>query len=251
MSKSRVDYVSASQVNTFLFCPMQYKMIYVDGATKMPPNIYMAYGSAIHKTLAENYKQKIYSKIDLDHNQVIEMFHDFFSAELKSVPESEWGKCSTLGLQGEDMINKYMNTVAPTIQPLYVEKEFKLRLDSIGVTIYGFIDLITEDNVIIDHKCVGATTAGDYTQAYVNKMLQLTMYSLAFRKEFGFEEKALRIDVLKRLTKGAEFKSIETTRNDAHLFGLLQILSVMKHTIEHDIWYCNTQTCGQCLAPAY
>lgn len=249
MSKM-VKYISASQVNLFLYCPMQYKMAYLDGAEKVPPNIYMAFGSAMHKAIADNYRQKVVSRIDLDYREMIELFHQHFSDELKSVPEEEWSRADVLGLQGEDMVHRYMLTMAPSIQPLYVEREFLLPLDSIGVTIKGFVDLITEDNIIVDHKCVGSTTYRSYTQAYVDKLVQLTMYSLAFRKEFGFEETGLRIDLLKRFQKGADFDKILTHRNDAHVFGLLQVLSVMKCCIENDIWHCNLNSCGNCLAPA-
>ena len=97
------------------------------------------------------------------------------------------------------MIEYYMKHRAPQIQPAYVEWSFDIPMHSAGINIHGFIDLITEDGMIIDHKNAGTTTRRDRTQNKVDNNFQLTMYSLAFRKTFGKPEKGVGIDVLKRL----------------------------------------------------
>ncbi len=42
--KNPPNYISASQISTFLFCPVAYRLSYVQLEKKEPPNIYMVFG---------------------------------------------------------------------------------------------------------------------------------------------------------------------------------------------------------------
>ena len=44
--------ISYSRINTYLFCPQKYKMIYLENKY-IPINPDIAFGNAIHKTLEE------------------------------------------------------------------------------------------------------------------------------------------------------------------------------------------------------
>lgn len=65
MAKDFPRYISASQISIFLDCPLKYKKIYSEDVVKMPPNLYILFGSAIHHALEINYKQKITSRTDI------------------------------------------------------------------------------------------------------------------------------------------------------------------------------------------
>lgn len=74
-------YISATQISHFLDCPLKYKIIYSGEVQRLPPNLYILYGSAIHHALEINYKQKVTSRVDLPLNVAIELFVNFFADE--------------------------------------------------------------------------------------------------------------------------------------------------------------------------
>lgn len=84
--------------------------------------------------------------------------------------------------------------MAPKVQPVEVEREFNLPIQDENYTLKGYIDLIDKNNLVIDHK----TTKRSMRQDMIDSDLQLTTYSLAYRKLAGKEEKGLRFDVMVR-----------------------------------------------------
>ena len=247
MSK-KPSYISASQINQYVFCPIAYRYLYIDKVKKDEGNIYTAYGSAIHEALAFNFRQKIKSGIDLSPKEVNEAFLTFLEQEknkLNGQTNSPHGDWETISLQGENMLHAYMKEMAPTIQPKFVEKEFTLQLKNFPITIRGFIDLIDVDDWIIDHKTAGKTTYRTWTQAKVNDSIQFTLYSAAFRKMFGREEKGIRADILPRENK-PRFKQIESGRSEEEILRVLNMATTIEKIIETGIWIPNLANCGQC-----
>ena len=247
MSKSKVKYISASQIDMFLSCPLAYKYIYVDNAKRMPANAYMEYGSAIHEALAFNFKQKIKSRKDLPIKDVRHVFTNYFVKKVQELPTytEEW-LLRTLTLQGEEMISQYMEQLAPKYQPILVEEKFEISLKTYPITIMGYIDLITEDGIIIDHKTAWTTTRQKWTQKFVDDHRQLTMYDLAFRKIYNKPPKALRIDVLKRLKGWPRFASLDSHRSDTEILALVQLMARINEILEKDIWFPNLNSCSKC-----
>lgn len=243
MSDKRVSYISASQIEMFLGCPMCYKRIYVNKAEREPPSIYLAWGGAIHEAFEYNYAQKIASRKDLPVDEVVEYFENAFTKQLKGVPADDWKRAGLMQMQGEEMVREYMRTQAPNIQPVAVEHKFMLDLGE-GLIINGFIDLIDENGIIHDYKTCSKSTAEKWSQAYVDRMVQLTMYSIAYRKDFKKAENGLCIDVLKRLKSGPRIESIHTTRTEAQTLNLVQLMLVMNYMTQNDLWYAHPYTCG-------
>ena len=239
--------ISASWVDMFLQCPLMYKMVYIDKLPREPWNIYTSFGSAVHETIAHNYRQKIESWEDLDIKTCENKFWEFLKKELDKLPVStDSNTYETLTMQWQEIIYKYMKEISPWIQPLLVEQEFKIPLVIAWVTIYGFIDLVTKDGIIIDHKTAGSTTYQKWTQNYVDNMLQLSMYAIAYRKMYNKAESCLRIDVLKRLKSSVWIATILTTRSDNELLSLNYLLLNMKKLVEQDLFYPNLLNCQQC-----
>ena len=71
-------YISATQISQFLHCPLSYKIIYSGEVTRLPPNLYILYGSAIHHALETNYRQKITSRVGMPLNDAYGEFRKFF-----------------------------------------------------------------------------------------------------------------------------------------------------------------------------
>lgn len=145
------------------------------------------------------------------------------------------------------MLTKYWAEVAPTIQPLLVEEKFEIKLESYpDVIIYGFFDVVTEDGWVIDHKNTGETTQKQWTQKYVDRMHQLTIYDLAFRKMFKRDPAGLRIDCLKRLKKGPAIEIIKTSRSAVQIVALAQLMQRMKNMQKTGEFYANLNFCSSC-----
>lgn len=243
MKKIR-DYISASQIDKFNFCPLAYKYIYVDGAKRVPANPYMVYGTAVHQALFVNNTEKIRTKKDLKTNAVINEFDVSFAKEIKSLNcYVDDNLCRTLQLEGQNSITHYMQHVAPTIKPLHAELEYEVKLKHFPITIKGFIDLIEEDYTIRDYKTAGVTTKNKWTQRVVDKNKQLTLYAAAFRKLFDKEESRVCIDVLPR---GGGHTPVYSTRSKGQIVELLSEATDIETLIELGVFMPNLQNCSQC-----
>ncbi|MCK4686568.1 MAG: PD-(D/E)XK nuclease family protein [Candidatus Lokiarchaeota archaeon] len=243
--KNPPKYVSASQINTFLFCPISYRLSYIDLEEKELPNIYMVFGSAIHEALALNFKQKIKSKKDLEAEEVITKFEEVFNKELKNCIIPQYANPNAMRLEGENMLISYMIDVASKIDPLEVEYKFEIALSKYPITILGYIDLITKDGIIKDHKVVGKTTEKNWTQNVVDDNLQLTLYAIAYRKLFKKKEKCLHIDLLPRNSKSS-FRSVETERTEEQLTQILELATKIQKIKELGIYIPQLQNCRAC-----
>jgi len=242
--KKPVTYISASQIGTFLTCPIMYKKNYLEGRERMPPNIYMSYGTAVHHALAINYEQKIKSKKDLDWKEVYGHFVGKFAEECAVNSHGDLSLINFLNLAAENSIAWYMDNIAPTIQPRLVEHKFELKLSKFPITIMGYIDLITDDDIIVDHKTAGKSWKSQYTPSKVDKNMQLTMYSAAFRKLFKRAEKGVRFDVITRADNKTYSK--DSVRSDKQVIDLLTMATKIEQIIELGVFIPNFNSCSMC-----
>ena len=242
--KKLVNYISASQISQFLFCPLAYKYSYIDGVQQDPPGIYMIYGTAIHEALAHNFRQKIKSREDLSWEEVFKKYLDVFETESSKINFSDGVLKRSFQLSAERTLDYYLGNVAPTLQPKCVEQKFELKLKHFPITIMGFIDLITEDGLIIDYKTVGKDWKRKYTLYELDKNFQATMYASAFRKMFKSKEKAIRFDILPRYEAEAHLKV--TTRTEEQVLNFLKFATDIEKIIELGVFMPNLASCSRC-----
>lgn len=246
MSKKVVDYISATQIEKFLECPMCYKRIYVDGAARDDINSYIAYGDAMHQTFAHFYREKLSKGINTDILTMTDFFEMTFSKVLKKVPAHLLKQVSLLMLQGENMVAEYIKQIGNVTNPVTIEHKFTLEIHP-GLKIHGYIDLVDDKDIIHDYKTCTVNTIKNWTQAYVDNLIQLTLYSIAHRYERKRKESGLQIDLLCRLKEGPSFNSILTTRNEIQHMNLIQLMLVMNEITEHDLWFIHLRGCpNQC-----
>ena len=250
-TNNRPPYLSASQINQFTFCPLAYKYLYIDKVKKDEGSIYSAFGTAIHEALALNYEQKIKSRKDLPTQEVIQKFTEALEQEKERLKgqtgfpvrgSDPWGD---MILMGENVLSAYMVEKAPAIQPKHVEMKFELELKKFPITILGYIDLITEDDVIIDHKTTGKYPKKNWNQAKVDDSLQFTLYAAAFRKMFGKKEAGIMASIIPRQHK-PEFIDIRSGRSDEQVLHLLEMATTIDEIIEAGIWVPNPTNCKGC-----
>lgn len=242
------DYISASQVSSFLACPLGYKKRYINWEkTAIHWVEYMVYWTAVHAVLEKNYKQKIESRKDLPIEELIEYWHEIFK-ELLNKENKKFSEdiIDWLTKAWEKSIKLYMREVAPEIQPIASEQKFKITSEKYWITILWYIDLITEDGYIIDFKTVWASKSRMYTQNYVDNLMQLTMYSIAYRKMYKKTEKWVRIEALKRLKSWPKIACFNSTRSNRQIEQLGQLMKQMRKLIDLWLFYPNLNSCWEC-----
>lgn len=250
MAVKRKRYISASAIAKFLQCPLAYKYIYVDTPIRLPWNMYAWYGDAIHKSLDFNYRQKIKSRKDRDRDEVIDFFKTQFKKSIAWMPAPTFQPNAAIILENDwiEMLERYMIDMAPKIQPMAIEQEFELYLESVWTYVKWYIDLITEDGYIVDHKTCSQSTHRKWNDKAVQSNYQLTMYSLAYRKMFKKAEKGVQIHKLVRGNKNNDlfFERLSTTRTDLDVLVLVQLIMRMEQMIANDIRYPNLNSCETC-----
>jgi len=125
-----------------------------------------------------------------------------------------------------------------------VEYKFTQKLKNFPITIHGYIDLITEDGYIIDYKTVGKSYKQEYNQRTVDNNMQLTFYSIAYRKEFNKIEKGVCIDLLPRCKPF--YQRISSTRSKEQHIKLLNMATDIEKIIDLGVFIPNFQQCSKC-----
>jgi len=245
MAKKICGYWSASQVGQFLWCAVSYKFLYIDGLKVFSDNIYTVYGSAIHSALAHNYQQKITSRVDLPAENVTNFFlQDFLKRceKLKLLTSPQYEEFKIIGKLA---LEKYLLEIAPKIQPIAVEQKFEIKLKHYPITILGYIDVIDENGVIIDHKTAGKTYKRDWTISRAQKDIQGTLYAGAFRKLYSKREAGVRFDIIPRTLK-PDFLQLFTPRSDEQVRNLFEMIFLIEKVVDIGVFLPNLSNCKTC-----
>jgi len=234
-------HLSVTQLRMYLRCPLQYYFRYICGL-KIPPTGSLTLGRTVHHTLEENYRQKIQSHQDLPLQQIQDIFSQRWDEEAQLTLFEEGEKPGQLKDEGVRLLAPYYQNVAPSVQPVEVEREFLVDTGATQLPLKGYIDLIDDQGTIIDHK----TTKRSFPADAAAKDLQLTAYAFAYRALYGQSESGLRLDALVR-TKQAKVQQLETTRTQADIDRFLRLAEHVERAIKSEVYYPNDNfMCGIC-----
>ena len=179
------DFLSYSQIDNYLICPLRYKYSYV---LKIPvaPNHSLSFGNTIHDTLKEFHTQKMFGK-------------DITLKELLKIYGKNWNPLGYLDekhrklrfTSGEKLLEQYYNKNKDIeVKHLGIEKSFNLMVD--GIKLYGKIDRIDEfpngDVEIIDYK-----TGSEKDQKEADQDAQMTIYAMAAKEALKLNPKCLTL----------------------------------------------------------
>ncbi len=225
-------HISVSQLSTFRTCPRKWHYHYIEQLPTVT-NDNLAIGVAMHAGIEHNLRQKIDSGRDCP-------VDDSKQAALESLKSSiAGGYNSKDGMSPADLerevlylVDAHHRLVAPSIHPLYVEREFRLSLgDDFPVDILGYIDCITRDDWILDNKSWGRAKS----QSYADKDMQPTAYCFAFRSMFGRIEKGFRFDAI--IKKSYRYEPIETHRDNLQIrWWLRQVEQIVESMQQKSSW---------------
>jgi hypothetical protein len=149
--------LSPTQVRTFLNCSARWWFKYGLGEPEIK-NSALALGSAVHRTLEVNFREKVTTKEDLDTLGVIALFRSEWQEQAEQTEFRVDEDPAALGKVGEQLVAKYMEEAAPWIQPAEVEVEVAGEIG--GVPVHGIVDLVDEEGRIVDVKTSARKPSG-------------------------------------------------------------------------------------------
>lgn len=241
--------LSASSVQTFLRCGVQWALAYVDGI-KSPPSLKLARGLAVHTAVETNMVQKVVTKVDLRPDDVADAYVDAYNA---ISPEIEEDRHQIDSYKDSGVALSKLHTVqaAPHIQPKWVEKAVQFELN--GIPFSGQIDILDVDNKVRDTKTTAQKPRGE---SYV---LNMTGYALAFRQLTGEVETDTVLDYLVG-TKKPYYMPIEAGGpvDDTQIIRFANVVESVHGAIQAGRFVPNGLTSGACswcgfknICPAY
>ncbi len=240
-----------TRLETLWRCGEQYNRRYIKNEI-IPPGIALVVGSSTHKSIEANLQNKIDKGELLSIDDCKDIANDTAKNLIKqgiklSDEEMQAGLIATkTGAinMSISLAGLHRTDLAPSLNPISVEKSFKLKLKDTDYTINGRMD-IEELHSIRDTK-----TAGKSDENAASKSLQLTMYDMAMKAQ-GKEITKLFIDQLVK-TKVPKICTSETTRDEKDHEALLhritsaiaQINAGIFPPCSADSWICSKRFCG-------
>jgi hypothetical protein len=141
--------LSPSQVRCFFDCQARWWFKY---GLHLPErkNSSLALGLAVHQALEVNFREKIETREDLETAGVVCVFRE---AWMEQVPQTVFTPDESQGdlrRTGERLVSKYMDEVAPTVEPAAVELDVQGEIA--GVSVRGRVDVLDVEGRLIDFK---------------------------------------------------------------------------------------------------
>lgn len=175
-----VRHFSASSISTVL-CPEQWRQQYL---LKKPrsSSAALVIGTAVHDTLAVNFRQKLQSGVDIDAGTVVEVYETIWPLAVKDKGEVDWGKYTKADrkAKGQQIVSAYIAEVAPRLEPIAVEQQFLARIiPGLPVPVKGYVDLVVPGRVI-DYK----TSSRAVRTAKSEWMPQGRIYQMVYPYDF-------------------------------------------------------------------
>jgi hypothetical protein len=218
--------VSFSQYSTWLNCPHQWKLNYVDKKYQFDQSIHTVFGTAIHNTIqwwlpehfADPKKAKKWDVDPIFKEYLIEEFKNaevedsegnkFFVCDMDTLQEFYEDGCAIL-----DHVLKYGKDFFPTKDFRLVGCEVKLLIP-IKKNIYfkAYLDIVIHDTKLNEYHIIDLKTSTrgwyEFQKKDPKKLHQILLYKKFFAERFNVELDQIhpRFIILKRkITENSEF----------------------------------------------
>jgi RecB family exonuclease len=221
--------ISYSRVNTYLFCPYKYKLIYLDNL-HIPINADITFGHIIHKVL-----EKFHAGGEQSYDMLFECYDDAWRNDGFVDPQQVFEYYE----RGRHMLaNYYKSFNASDKEVLYVEKAFDANIGKYKFV--GIIDRIDRYHDgrygIVDYK----THAKIWGQERVDKDLQLSFYAYACKNVFGFDPDEISVYFL------SENKKIYTKRSRSEISDAVDIAVETAENVATENFDPDVSKCQMC-----
>jgi RecB family exonuclease len=221
--------ISYSRINTYLFCPYKYKLIYLDDI-RIPLNADITFGHIIHKTLEQFHNKQQYS-----YNNLLELYNTTW----KNDGFIDVQQIFEYYIRGKIMLKYYYKSFCrSTSKVLFVEKQFTSNIGKYEFV--GIIDRIDEYKTrmyeIIDYK----THLNVWSQSKVDDDLQLSLYAYACKNIFNLRPNRIAIYFLSKNVK------VYTSRTEEAISKAIKLALEIAEDINIDKFEPNTRQCKFC-----
>ena len=229
------EVLSPSQVRCFMECQtrwwFKYGLKYAD-----PPTGNLAVGRAVHAALGHNFAQKVETYEDLPTLGVQALFRESWAMECEETEFRDEENPAEFAATGEALVARYMDEVAPLIEPAAVELRVEGEIG--GVKVQGWVDILDVEGRVVDIKTARAkpTSIEPMHRFQTATYCQLTP---------GASGKG-RIDTLvKTKTPQVISQSFEVTANDLRAAQTLYALA--QHAMRAEVYMPNrlAMTCSR------
>lgn len=247
------DYISPTRLNTWLSCPLKFKIRYVDGI-KEPTSPSLFLGKRVHHGLAFFYRHlqdgQIFSADEVS-NRVLEAWDDAARNERIQFDSSDHE--TALKHKAVGLVQTYLDRRDPGEGlPIAVESPLECPLinpdtgQDLGIGLFGFVDLVLKSPtglVIVDFK-TAARSGGLLDIAHE---IQLSCYAYAFRHLYGETEHELQIrSLIKTKTPKIEIHRYPA-RDESHFRRMFAVIGAYLEDLRSNRFvYRPGWTCSMC-----
>lgn len=247
--------IHQSQISTFDRCMMQYYYRYC-ADKKIPPGVAAIRGTSVHKTSEQDLTSKrdkgellpSYAVTDLAHDAVIDAWAEGVRLSDEERKVGEKRLMSDTIDSSVALASAHHDKLAPVLEPVHIERPWKLKVNNFPVDLQGTIDLQESSGTLRDLK----TKAASPPKTAADTSTQLTMYHMAASLLDQEPPSQLVLDHLVALKRGPKIVSLRTTRTEADWKPLLDRIAAMVKAIQAGIfiptlpdnWVCCDKWCG-------
>lgn len=236
-------HISVSEIKSFLQCPQQHYFRYVE-KIKKPSSVSLTKG-IVYDSVTRLFYQRILTGQGIPDEELIKT--TIISEVERLKQDTDWQEeTPEKVIEQVTVAAELYREVVKDIKVKDYQVRFEVAFENRPWTFLGFIDLITEDEIVKDNKLLTKTP----NQADVDSDLQLTAYAFGYWHKYGKLPKALYLDCV-ILNKTPKFVSIETKRTEAMINEFLRCLGVWGDMIANGIvytnpigWWCSEKYCS-------
>jgi putative RecB family exonuclease len=238
-------HLSASSIGDYMECGMLYRFSRID---RLPMEFVadsLVFGTAIHKTLEEFYREKLTgNKLTLkDIHQIFEKHWHETADGRDEIQYAEGKDFKTLLMQGTDLLSIWHQRLPEdAFKIIGIENAFSFTLPGLPIPVVGAMDLIEEDDsgtiIITDFK----TSKKSYSADEIDRNPQMTIYQLAAKANgFSDREIILRFDCMIKTLK-PKFEQYYTVRTEVDEARLIKKIHSVWHGISAEVFIPNDQS---------
>ena len=143
------EWLSPSQVNTYLTCPAKWYFRYLVGLSE-PGTGALALGKAFHAALATNFRRKLTSRRDMEPADIRQVFDEEWILASEGAELREDEDATELAALGEALVSAYVSEAAGSIEPWAVEQGVEGEIA--GVKVHGIVDVLETNGRVLNFK---------------------------------------------------------------------------------------------------
>jgi hypothetical protein len=235
--------VSASKVKKYLQCPRSFEDSYLRG-NWAPPSQPATQGSIAHEAIARGYEFKKEHGKEMDVRDKLNHIDVLFKEDFKNGNTNYRDSMEDLIRETRELVLIHHEDIAVRVNPFLIEKPFSVMVED--VELVGIWDVIDESGWVIDNKFFSKSPS----QSELDRDIQMSFYSLAYRLMFNEVERGIRLDCVIK-TKNKKSLQLTTNRTSEELQWTAKLITQVADAMESGnhvpnptTWLCDPRFCG-------